>query len=236
MSRHGAARAPSRSLRRGAAAAAAALALAALPASAPGQSLADFDYENLELRGVGLHAGGIVPNTVEPEATFGASLDLGYLGPGLRIVPSVTWWSSRLDAEEVGELERKLEETIPAVDPGVPPPDISLGVIDWRDLAFTVDAQIVWRTPLRILTYVGLGGGAHFLDGSGEVIDDTFVEDLLDRVSPAVNAHVGAEYLAGRRFRVFATARYTVLEDVRYAEFGGGLRLMFGGPAPGEVP
>lgn len=223
-----------------AAVAAAALAVAVLPASAPGQSLADFDYENLELRGVGIHAGGIVPNTVESTATFGASVDLGYLGPGLRIVPSVTWWSSRLDAEEVGELERKLEATIPVVDPGVPPPDISLGVIDWSDLAFTVDAQLVWRTPLRILTYAGVGAGAHFLNGSGEVVDDTFVEDLLDRVSPAVNAHVGAEYLAGelggRRLRVFATARYTVLEDVRYAELGGGLRVMFGGPAPGEVP
>ena len=59
-------------------------------------SLADYDYENLSFRGFSLEAGYIWPNRAEPTYTVGARVDMGYLGPGLRLIPGVAFWSSKM--------------------------------------------------------------------------------------------------------------------------------------------
>ena len=86
----------------------------AVPAAA--QELADFDYINLSLRGIGFEAGylpGYRIHGVRGETrSWGARLDLGYLGPGLRISPSVTYWSSELETGELSRLETRLEQLI----------------------------------------------------------------------------------------------------------------------------
>ena len=64
------------------------------------QDLADYDYENLSFRGIGLEWGYMVPTRVESTQSMGIRVDLGYLGPGLRIVPGVSYWSSPLEKSE----------------------------------------------------------------------------------------------------------------------------------------
>ena len=89
---------------------------------AAAQDLADFDYVNLSFRGLGLETGYIWPTRVEPTSTFGIRMDLGYLGPGVRIVPGITYWSSRMQLDEVRELELRVEDLIDAQSPpGTPP-------------------------------------------------------------------------------------------------------------------
>jgi len=198
------------------------------------QDLADFDYENLSFRGFGAEWGYIWPDRVEPTQSYGVRMDLGYLGPGLRIVPSVHYWSSTFKASEVRELEDRVESLIVSQTDG-PPPTVDLGVIDWSDLELAVDAQVVWRIPYGVLTFAGLGVGAHMLNGAGPAIDGTFIEDLLDSVSAGFNVHGGLEVPVVRQFRLNGQARYEVMGDLRYAQVRFGGQFMIGAPAPGEV-
>ena len=90
--------------------------------------------------------GYLWPDKVEPTASYGVRMDLGYLGPGVRVTPSITYWSSRIKAREVRELEDRLDTLIAQTQPG-PVAPVSLGPIDWSDLALALDAHVVWRVP-----------------------------------------------------------------------------------------
>lgn len=211
---------------------AAALVVARAPARA--QDLADFDYENLSFRGVGVEVGRIWADKVVDAPTLGVRADLGYLGPGVRITPSVTWWSSHMRAKQVGSLEDRLEGLIAQQQPGSPPPTVRLGQIDWSDLALDLDAHMVWRTPYDVLTFAGGGASVHVLNGSGNAIAGTFVEDLLDSVSAGLDVHGGVEYVASRRLRVYTAGRLELLQDIKYAALRLGLQLQLGPAAVGE--
>jgi len=212
------------------------LALAAGALGAEAQGLADFDYENLQARGVSVFVGRIFPSTVEPATSFGARIDLGYLGPAVRVVPGFTLWSSRLRQAEVSRLESQLAEFIDREQgTGEGPTTVDLGVIEWSDLALNVDGQLVWSVPFNGLTYFGAGVAAHILNGAGPAIDDTFVEDLLDRVAVGANLHAGAELLIGRQFRLFGEGRAELVENIQYLEARGGFALVFRGLVPGEL-
>ena len=50
------------------------------PAAASAQTLADYDYENLSFRGIGLDWGYIWPSKVNSTPTYSLRIDLGYLG------------------------------------------------------------------------------------------------------------------------------------------------------------
>lgn len=203
-------------------------------ASAPvgGQGLADLDYENLSLQGVALDVGWVYPSRVESTSSVGARLDLGFLGPGVRVTVGFNRWSSFLTRSEVQGLETRLEELI-ARETGEAPPEIRLGRISWSDAAFNADAHFIWRMPLRLITYAGLGATAHVLRGGGEAIEDTFVEDLLDSVRAGVNVHGGLEYPIHRRFRLLGEARYELLENLSYGQIRLGGQFMFGAGTSG---
>jgi hypothetical protein len=202
----------------------------ALVGAPPGgaQELADFDYENLTFRGVGLEWGYVWPNKVEPTPSYGVRVDLGYLGPGLRITPSLTYGSSRMKRSEVAQLENRVASLIAGA------PSVALGTIDWSDVAFALDAQMVWRVPYGILTFAGLGASVHFLNGDGVAIADTFIEDLLDSVSAGLGLHAGVEYPLNDHFRIYTSGRLELLEDIRYSAIRAGLQIHRGRPAPGE--
>ena len=216
----------------------AALALTVLlPASrAAAQDLADFDYENLSFRGVGLEWGYLFPSRVETDPSFGMRFDLGYLGPGLRVVPSVTYWSSKMTFDEVRELEGRIYQlTRRNQDPQTPPVQIDLGEIFWSDLVLGLDTHVMWAMPFGLLGYTGVGAAAHIQNGSGDAIDGTFVEDLLDSLAAGFNLHTGIEVPVGDRLRLYGTARYEMTGDLRYLEFRVGSQVMFGPSAPGEL-
>ncbi len=209
------------------------LASVASPATAQRPELADFDYENLSLRGFGVEWGYISPTRVDPTGSWGARLDLGYLGPVLRIVPSVTYWKSPFKAGEIAELEANVAALITS-QTGDPLPSVDLGQIDWSDIAVGVDAHVVWAVPLNLLTFAGMGVAAHVLNGDGTSINGTFVEDLLDSVVAGFNFHAGLEYPVSQRFRLNGQARYEVMGDLQYFQTRFGAQLMIGDNAPGE--
>jgi len=205
--------------------------LAFLPETVAGQNLADFDYENLSFRGFSLETGYIWPTRVDPTYTLGLRVDMGYLGPGLRLVPGLTYWSSQMKGSEVAKLARKVDKLI---DPEATEPITDLGEIDWSDLALTLDGHFVWSIPFDLLSYVGAGVSAHIMNGDGPAISGTFVEDLLDSVKAGLNFHAGLEYPMRDILRLYGLARYEILGDLRYPELRLGGQIMVGSSAPGE--
>lgn len=206
-----------------------------VPAAGAAQGLAEYDYENLQFRGFGVEVGRIFPNRVKGATSLGARVDLGFLGPNVRIVPGFTYWSSDFKSGEVRELEEQLERLIRReTDPGLPPPSVDLGTVEWSDFVLSLEGHFMWSVPLGLLTYAGFGGSAHILNGEGEAIEGTFVEDLLDRLSPGLSAHAGVE-LPLDRFRLYGVARSEILEDLSYLELRVGGQLMIGTPRPGQT-
>ena len=218
----------------------------AAAAPARGQDLADFDYENLSFRGVGFELGYLWANKVESAPTFGIRTDLGYLGPGLRVTPSLTYWTSRMKQSEVTILEDRLASLVARQQPpGSPFPVVELDPIDWSDVALALDAHAVWRIDLRavpdepavrydLLTFAGAGAAVHFMNGDGEAINNTFIEDLLDSVGAGFDVHAGAEYLISSNLRVYAMGRMELLQDIYYATLRGGVQIQLGDTEAGE--
>ncbi len=209
------------------------------PTPAAAQSLADYDYENLTFRAVGLGAGYLWSGRVENTEEYHVRFDLGYLGPGIRIVPSLGYWSSQIEGAEIDTLAARM---------GILPSQI--GTIEWSDISLAVDAHFVWSAPLGLLPYVGLGAGLHALNGRGPRVDNTFVEDLLDNITAGVNGIVGFEVEPINRVRLYAEGRYTAMNSLRYGSVRAGLQIMFSrgdvqvgavsppspGPAAGRSP
>lgn len=197
-----------------------ALQTSARPAAA--QNLADYDYEYLSFRGVGLDLGYIWPTKVKETEQFSLRLDLGYLGPGIRIIPSLSYWSSEVTDEELDDLARRLSQQT-----GVRIDGDDLGPIEGSDLALSLDAHFVWNTPLNVLTYLGAGLGFHALNGQGDAVDDTLVEDLMDSINAGASAIAGFELEPLDRLRVYGEGRYTAMNAIQYLSARAGVQFMF---------
>lgn len=203
------------------------------PTGALGQELADLDYEHLAFRGFGFDWGYLWPTRVERTGSVALRIDMGYAGPGLRILPSVSYWSAPLQQREITELEDRIESLI-AEQSGAPSPPLDLGTIQWRDIGLGVDAQVVWDSLLDVLAYSGIGVTAHILDGDGDAIAGTFIDDLLDSVTAGVNLHFGLEYPLTDRVRVYGVSKYEVMSDLQFFTARVGWQIMTGPNAPGE--
>lgn len=201
----------------------AALAGAAVAAPATAQTLADYDYENLEFRGVGVDVGYIWPDKVRNTALYSVRFDLGYLGPGVRVIPSISYWSSEFTGEQLDILATRIREATGASIEGE-----DLGPIRWSDISLSLDGHFVWNTPVGVLTYVGAGFGLHALNGQGAAIQATFVEDLLDAITASVAPLAGFEFAPAHRLRVYGEGRYTIMNSIQYLSARGGLQFMFG--------
>ena len=191
---------------------------AALPAQA--QNMADYDYENLVLSGVGVHVSEIFPTRSDPTLALNVRVDLGLLGPNVRITPGLTFWSSRLRDGEVERIESRIEAACD--NGGVPCPGVELGEVEISDLSLDVDAHYLWTTDFAVEPYAGAGVSLHLLNGRGDFIDDTFVEDLLDAIAPGFNLVGGLEFPVTDNLRLLGEARGVLTGSVRYVSVGIG--------------
>lgn len=194
--------------------------------TAHAQDLADYDYENLTFRGIGFDYGYIWPGKVEPAPMYSVRLDLGFLGPAVRISPSISYWSSAFRTRELDLLADRLSELPALRDRGIDLTADDIGSVDWSDLVLALDAHVVFTAPYQIITFVGAGVGLHALNGRGSAVENTFVEDLLDSTSAGAALMAGAEFQPIERLRIYGEARYTVVTDVRYPGVRIGASLM----------
>ncbi len=204
------------------------------PCEAGAQELADYDYENLSFRGISLDVGYLYADNVEDTRTLGVRFDLGFLGPGLRIMPGVTYWESTMAEPEVVEFEARLGTLSQTQGGTAPPGGFDLGVIDRSDVVVSLDGHYVWAVPLNLFFSTGVGLSVHFLNGSGPSIDGTFVEDLLDSVSAGFNLHAALEFPIADRIRIHGGSKVEILGDLNYVEFRAGLTFIWGELVRGE--
>jgi opacity protein-like surface antigen len=192
----------------------------ALPATARAQDMADYDYENLVLSGVGAFVSGIYPSRSEPTLGLNVRVDLGLLGPNVRITPGLTFWSTQLRDSEVERMEDRIEAACDAG--GAPCPGVEIGEVDISDLSLDLDAHFLWATDYRVEPYAGAGVSLHLLNGQGDFIDDTFVEELLDAIAPGFNLVGGLEFPIAGNLRVLTEVRGVLTGNVRYISLGAG--------------
>ncbi|MEX0856010.1 MAG: hypothetical protein WD056_00425 [Gemmatimonadota bacterium] len=197
------------------------------PGAASAQGLADFDYENLSFQGAMLDVGYVFSGRVDNTTSFGGRVDLGLLGPGVRVVAGFNRWSSFLTHREVQSLEASVSELI--LDQTGEVVAVDLGDIRWSDVSLYADAHFLWEVPFGVLTYLGAGAGGHILRGGGPAIDGTFVNDLLDSVRAGANLHGGLEIPVQSRLRLVGEARYELVEDLSYFQIRTGIQFVFGG-------
>jgi hypothetical protein len=205
-----------------------------VPHEARAQELADYDYENLSLRGISFNLGYLYADNVENTRTLGVQFDLGYLGPGFRLMSGVSYWESTLADTQVEEFEDRLGTLTEDQGGTAPPGGFDLGAIDREDIVVGLDGHYVWAVPLNLFFSTGVGLSAHFLNGSGAGIDGTFVEDLLDSVAAGFNLHAALEYPITERIRIHGGSKFEVLGDLNYFEIRGGLTFIWGGLVQGE--
>ena len=193
-----------------------ALALALL-ATAPAPAQA-FGPRALEFQGFGASLYHVAP--ARSEATTGLHLNayLGRLAPRVRVSPSLTFWATKLHDQEVNQVRLRVEELCAAG--GNPCPGLELGEVDISDLSLDLDARYLVGGPLRVQPYVGLGAGLHLVNGGGDFIDNTFVEEILDAITPGINAMAGVELPIGR-LRIHGEARAVLAGGVNW--FGAGV-------------
>lgn len=205
-----------------------------LPMRAEGQAWEDYDYEHLQFRGVGLEAGRVFPRQIEPDVSFGLRGDLGYAGPHVRVSPSIRYWSSSLRGVEVQRLADRIVRICERQASATCPSALNLGRVRRSDLEISLDAHYLFRAPGKASPYTGGGFGLHLLNGRGEFIDGTFVEDLLDTLAPGASLLAGLDLPLGSSIQLLGEGRLVITSDVQYANLVFG--AMFTLPTPPARP
>ena len=186
---------------------------------ATAQTLADYDYENLQFRGLGSQVGWVVPDEMEPTVSYGIHADMGFVGPNVRVLPAIRFWSSTLRDSQLDRLSEQIVQLCEKQATDCPP--LNLGEVQRSDLELSTEAHFIF-TPAPVSLYAGGGLSLHLLNGRGELIDDTFVEDLLDTVAPGFSLLVGGFVPLGK-IRLVGETRAVVTSDVQYANFALGV-------------
>jgi len=202
--------------------------------SLKGQELADYDYEKLAFRGISVEYGNILFKTYEETEVYSVKLDLGFLGPGVRMATRASYWSSEMVPEELVSFESSLNTMILAQGGVLPGNGLEIGSIKRDDMSVSVEADYVWRIPLGMLLSTGLGASAHLVNGTTQIPDDNFLNGLLDSFTAGFNVHSGLEYLVTDRIRLYGDSRIGLAGNVRFFQFGGGLTILWGELLSGE--
>ena len=202
------------------------LLLAATPAGAVAQAvLEEFSYDSLRPSGLQLDLGPLASSDLEGGLTGGLRLDFGRIAPKVRVLVGVSYFRSDFDAAARGRFEQRIRDFV--IDPSG---DDTIRVGEVRMTAVTADLDLQYVIPQgrAIWTYLGLGVGVQFLNGSGPAIDGTFVEDGLDGVAASLNGTIGAEFAVARRWRLTLEARGALSSELSTVSLRGGVMYRFG--------
>ncbi len=192
---------------------------------APARAQGETGVRTLAFQGIGAWLYHVVPARSEPATGLHLRGDLGRLAPRVRVSPSVTFWATRLTTNQVSRVKARVEELCEAA--GTPCPGVELGEVRLSDLSLDMDARYLGRGPGPLEPYVGAGVGLHLVNGGGGFIDNTFVEEILDAITPGLNAMAGVQLPLGRGLRLHGEVRAVVAGGANWlgAGIGGSITL-----------
>lgn len=205
------------------------------PGAAGAQSRNDSPEPALAVRAAGLGMGYVALTRVKSTVMAEARADLGFVRPRIRLVPGIGYWASALGQSEVDRLadqvlqicERQRREDCAPFD---------LGEIRLSDLVVNLDGHFLLPSPPVAQAYVGSGLGFHFLNGQGELIDNTFLEDLLDTLVPGINFTAGITSTLLAPLNLYGELKYVLMSDVQHAVVGIGAVWELPAPRPPTAP
>ncbi|MDH3297430.1 MAG: outer membrane beta-barrel protein, partial [Gemmatimonadota bacterium] len=160
------------------------------------------------------------PSQNEGTLGVGAKVDLGFLGPNVRVVPRVGYWKADVESSQVNELEAQLE-----VASGLSPGSINLGTIERSAYIFGTDFQ--WTSPTAMIApYVGIGLDVYILNDDGDAIKNTFLDDLV--VTAGVSGVAGVEVALSPAWAAYGEFRGAAVTDASNLGVAVGILLMTG--------
>ena len=188
--------------------------LLALPHCVLAQSfLEQFSYEGLRFTGIGFEVGGIVSDRLTPELSSAIRVDYGNIAPRVRVLFGAAYVKGDFQDSEIVEFENQLCRIVGSVA-GCP---VEIGDISWADIELDLDLQYVMGSAGGLTGLAGVGAAVHVLNGAGDAIADTFVEDALDRIDLGLNLSLGAQVRIARSLYFVADARAGLATELRTA-------------------
>lgn len=194
--------------------------LMVVPRPVEAQNIEEYDYANLGLRAIGAEILYVSPSQSDGTIGIGAKVDLGFLGPGIRVVPRVGYWKADVDASSIDELERQLEE-VSELEPG----SVNLGAIDRSAYVFGADVQFIASLD-RVSPYIGAGLDIYAMNDDGNAIRGTFLDDLV--VTAGVSAVGGLQVAMSPSWAAFGEVRATAVTDASSLGAAFGIYYTFG--------
>lgn len=187
---------------------------------ADAQDLAEYDYEHLGFRALGVDI--LYANAKDAKATvgFGLRADLGFLGPYVRVVPRFAFWQADIEDAAVARFESNLEDLC------VPTGDctIELGTLKRNYWVVGLDFQWTLAEP-AFAPYLGVGVDAYVLDDSGDAVKGTFLDAAV--VTAGLSAVGGLEWDVQEHLRLYADVRGTLVTSATNVAFYAGVAYRF---------
>ncbi len=188
--------------------------------------LESFSYDGLGLSGIGVEAGPVWSDRLTREFSGGFRIDYGLIAPKIRLLFGASYFRGDLNASESVKFEEGIRRAIsdPTGDAVV-----DVGDIRWSNLETNVDLQYLIAVASRSILYTGLGLGVHVRNGSGAVIEGSFVEDALDTIVAGLTASLGVEWAAFPQVSVVFDFRGGLTSELRLFSFRSGFMYRFSG-------
>src|SRR6059036_3406453 len=181
--------------------------------------LSQFSYDNLKPSALQLDLGPLGGNNIRGTLTGGMRLDYGFIAPHLRVLLGLSYYKADFSSAARARFEQRLRSVV--IDPSADD-TIRLGRITWSDVTGDVDLQYVLPQGRAVITYLGIGLGAHVRHGSGPAINGTFVQDALNSITAGLNGTIGAE-VGANRWRFTLEARGVLSSGVSTASLRSGV-------------
>lgn len=210
---------------------AALLLVVAQPAAAQG-FLEQFSYEGLRLSGVGVELGVMASDRLTRGLSPAVRVDYGIVAPNVRVLLGVAYSRGDFNAEEIAAFEAQLRRIVDD-----PTGDFTIGVgrITLSDVQADLSLQYLFDADARLTTYLGGGVAVHIRNGTGDAIDDTFVEDALDTIAAGLVASLGAQFALTPGLHLTADFRGGLTSELRTASARGGVMIRLPRPAGGPA-
>jgi hypothetical protein len=178
--------------------------------------LNQFSYDNLRLSGIQFDAGLLGASDLKGTTVGGLRVDYGRIAPKVRLLLGLSYFRSEFAQEAINRFERRLDS--------INPPDtIKLGRITLSDLIADVDFQFIFPQGHGVTAYLGTGVSVHVRNGSGPVINGTFVEDALDVITAGLNGTMGFEVNLAPAWRFTVDGRGMLSSGLRTASLRTGI-------------
>ncbi len=198
-----------------------AIALLVIPSLLSAQGfLEQFSYEGLRLSGVGFEFGGTVSDRLTGEFSGAVRVDYGSIAPRVRVLIGASYFKGDFDSTQLAEFEDNLAGIVDDLTNDF---TIDVGGVSWSDLAIELDLQYVIEIGAKAAGFAGVGMAAHVMNGSGESIGDTFVEDALDRIDLGLNLSFGAHVQLVPSLYLTMDVRGSLATELRSAAARAGL-------------